>query len=309
MMFTSVLTKKVPNIHPIRVIGSGSFGYVFEAIDQTTKQRVALKRVEKVGKSLSREYEILMLVKDCDNVVRLLDFFYTKTNDQKTIQNLVLEYMEDNLENRIQAYIKLDKQFTDLSVKEISYQIFQGLQQIHSKQIAHRDLKPENILIDRNEKVKICDFGSSKIIDKNGKNTPYVVSRYYRAPELLLCITNYTQAIDVWSAGCIMAELVLREPLFQGRTEGDQLFQILKVMGSIKPKDAEELQKRISSSDIIIATFRQYKGIDLREKFRGIIKDLDNFIDLLQKCLVYIPENRITAAQALKHPFFKEIIV
>jgi serine/threonine protein kinase len=88
-------------------------------------------------------------------------------------------------------------------------------------------------LLSKEGVIKICDFGSSKVIDPNGKNTPYIVSRYYRAPELMLCLTKYTTAIDVWAAGCIMAELALLTPIFKGKTEGDQLFAIFRVLGSM----------------------------------------------------------------------------
>lgn len=89
------------------------------------------------------------------------------------------------------------------------------------------------MLLSKEGVIKICDFGSSKVIDPNGKNTPYIVSRYYRAPELMLCLTKYTTAIDVWAAGCIMAELALLTPIFKGKTEGDQLFAIFRVLGSM----------------------------------------------------------------------------
>lgn len=106
------------------------------------------------------------------------------------------------------------------------YQLLNGLAGIHSKKVAHRDLKPENILVSSCGKIKICDFGSSKIVNEKGLNTPYIVSRYYRAPELILCITKYSVEIDIWAAGCILAELFLLKPLFKGSTEGDQLFKI-----------------------------------------------------------------------------------
>lgn len=113
------------------------------------------------------------------------------------------------------------------------YQIFNGLEWLHSKKVCHRDLKPENILVSNKGLIKICDFGSSKILSEDGKNTPYIVSRYYRAPELILCITDYTTAIDIWAAGCIIAELFLMKPFLKGKTEGDQIFAAFKVLGSM----------------------------------------------------------------------------
>ena len=108
---------------------------------------------------------------------------------------------------------------------------------MHQNKIAHRDLKPENILLSKSGKIKICDFGHSKILDQNGKNTPFVVSRVYRAPELLLCITKYTTAIDIWSVGCILAELFILKPVFDGNTEGNQLFKIFRYLGSLSPHE------------------------------------------------------------------------
>lgn len=97
------------------------------------------------------------------------------------------------------------------------YQLLNGLNNIHKLSIAHRDLKPENVLISKDGIIKICDFGSSKVMDKTGKNTPYMVSRYYRAPELIMCITKYTEAIDIWAAGCILVELFTYDPIFKGK--------------------------------------------------------------------------------------------
>jgi len=113
------------------------------------------------------------------------------------------------------------------------YQILNGIKHAHAKMVAHRDLKPENILVSKKGNLKICDFGCSKIIDPKGKNTPYVGSMYYRAPELLMGISSYTTAVDIWSVGCIMAELALLTPFFVGENDGDQLFAILKILGSL----------------------------------------------------------------------------
>ena len=133
--------------------------------------------------------------------------------------------MDTNLENILEEHNKKSNHIPEQDIKvtlshiqDYMYQILNGLEYIHSKGISHRDLKPENILISESGHVKICDFGSSKVINPNGKNTPYIVSRYYRAPELILCITSYTTAIDIWAAGCILAELFLLHPFFKGRS-------------------------------------------------------------------------------------------
>lgn len=125
------------------------------------------------------------------------------------------------------------------------YQLLNGLKNIHAKDIAHRDLKPENVLLSKTGTVKICDFGSSKVIDPKGKNTPYIVSRYYRAPELILCLTKYSCAIDIWAVGCILAQLFLLQPIFKGSSEGDQLFAIFRTIGSLSNEEIKEYKQRV----------------------------------------------------------------
>ena len=150
--------------------------------------------------------------------MQILDFFYSRTDQNKLIQNIVFEYVEDNLENLLERTIKAKRHIDEFTIKKYLYQILNGLRSIHSKGIAHRDLKPENVLLSEQGTIKICDFGSSKQIDPQGKNTPYIVSRYYRAPELILCVTRYTTAIDVWATGCILAEMFTLQPIFKGKT-------------------------------------------------------------------------------------------
>jgi len=296
----------LPNYEIIKVVGSGSFGYVFEAWDHTNNKRVALKRIEKVGNQLSREYEILFELRDCDHIVKILDFYYSKTDSGKLIQNIVFEFMTDNLENMLQTYTSQKRIFTEHQVKSYVYQILEGLAFLHDKNIAHRDLKPENVLISEEGKIKICDFGSSKIIDPNGKNTPYIVSRYYRAPELILCVTKYTCSIDIWATGCILAELITREPIFQGKSEGDQLFAIFKVLGSPTQEEYDELSMMVPFDPKIFKEFKFYKRQTFKDKFY-YIQDYENLMDLLLKMFAYIPSQRITAAEALNHPFFKDV--
>lgn len=185
------------------------------------------------------------------------------------------------------------------------YQLLNGLKYIHDKKIAHRDLKPENVLLSKAGVIKICDFGSSKVLNQEGKNTPYIVSRYYRAPELILCLTNYTVSIDIWAAGCILAELILQVPFFKGKTEGDQLFKIFETMGSLSPHEKKEFKSMVVFDASLLDTFSEYKRKNLAEIF-SMVEDRKNLIDLLEKMLAYLPSKRISAEEAMKHPFFKE---
>lgn len=110
-------------------------------------------------------------------------------------------------------------------IKDFMRQILKGMAYVHAKGICHRDLKPENILRNKDGVVKICDFGSAKVLSPNGLNTPYIVSRYYRAPELILACSDYSNAIDIWAIGCILAEFLTKRPIFPGKTEGSQLIE------------------------------------------------------------------------------------
>jgi len=154
--------------------------------------------------------------------------------------------------------------------------------------------------------IKICDFGSSKVLDPKGKNTPYIVSRYYRAPELILCISKYSNSIDIWAVGCILAEIITRDPLFQGKSEGDQLFKIFEVLGSPTDKEFQELGKLVPYDKKIFKEFKKYPKKSLRNRF-SYIKDINNLLDLLNRTFEYNFHKRITASEALKHPFFDDI--
>ena len=181
----------LPDYVPLSLKGTGAFGYVIEAYDRKKDIRVAIKRTHKIGTKLSREYEILSELKDCKYIVKLLDVFYTNNDDNKIVQNLVLEFVPKSLEKYIEKF-KLEKKIIPIEkIKKIAKQLLTGLNYCHKKNIIHRDLKPENILFTEDEQVKICDFGSSKRIklEKNNntsktKSKTYIVTRYYRSPEL-----------------------------------------------------------------------------------------------------------------------------
>jgi serine/threonine protein kinase len=223
-----------PKLRPIRVIGNGAFGYVFEAIDLNRNCKVALKRTQKAGNVVSREFEVLTMLKEQANVVQLLDFFYTIDAQRRVIQNTVLEFCDNSLMDI------LDDHKNDLpmaSIKKYVREIFTGLENMHGLGICHRDLKPENILV-KDGAVKICDLGSSKILAKDQLNTPYVVSRYYRAPELILACNEYDFSIDIWATGCIIFELLLKTPMFPGESEGLQIVEMQQILG---PPSATEI--------------------------------------------------------------------
>ena len=214
------MNKHFPDYEPLSVIGSGVFGYVIEAYDRINDKRVAIKRTYKSGTKISREYEILKDLKSCQYIIELLDIFYTYTyinKEKKIIQNLVFEYIKYSLENYIKDFRDKEKFIPIINIKKIFKQILLGLEFCHNKKIIHRDLKPENILISEELNVKICDFGSAKYITENSSSTPFIVSRYHRPPELILGECKYNEKIDIFSAGCILAELLTLTPLFKGK--------------------------------------------------------------------------------------------
>ena len=298
----------VPDYEPISLRGSGAFGYVIEAYDRVHDNRVAIKRTHKVGTKVSREYEILSKIKDCEYIVKLVDAFYSVNDDGKVIQNLVFEYVNRSLESYMNDFVKAKKKIPIEKIKMISKQLLLGLDYCHKLNIVHRDLKPENVLLTDDEQIKICDFGSSKCIKEDTTSTPYIVSRYYRAPELILGKNNYNSKIDIFAAGCIIAELFTLSPLFPGRTEGLQLFEQMCLLG--KP-DINYFEKFYLPEN-----YKQYFNsikIDKVEDIYSIFdenhfykkSDMDLAADLIFNMLNWDEDKRFTAEQCLNHPFIK----
>jgi glycogen synthase kinase 3 beta len=298
----------IPDYEPISLRGSGAFGYVIEAYDRIHDTRVAIKRTHKVGTKLSREYEVLSQLKDCEYIVKLMDTFYSVNDDGKVIQNLVFEYVTRSLEAYMEDFRKKKKYIPINKIKQISKQHLLGLDYCHKKKIVHRDLKPENILFTQDERVKICDFGSSKCIKENTSSTPYIVSRYYRAPELILGKTNYDSKIDIFAAGCIIAELFSLTPLFPGKTEGLQIFEHMSILGN----PGKEYFSQFSLPKNYIDYFSGVKLCGIQD-FTKIIngdniyseEDAKNAADLILNMIKWDTEKRFTAEKCLQHPFLK----
>ena len=303
---------QVPQFTPIRVIGSGTFGTsysfnigcVIEAYDLINKKIVAIKRIQKTSKKVSREYKILLLLKGNPYAVQMQDIFYTE--EGKYVQNIVMEYLPNSLEDYIQTHINQRENIPLTSIKTIMHQVLVGLSSIHSKGISHRDVKPDNILLTKELGVKLGDFGSAKIIS-DSKNISHTMNKYYRPPEMLFGFSDYSTEVDVWSAGCVLAELFLKKPLFPGKNEGTQIFELLVILGTPSKEDKEYLYRNLTKGlKKKFERIEEYKAIDFKELLpkQYPTTALNLVSDLLSKMLTWNPTKRIDAKTASNHSFF-----
>ena len=168
------------------------------------------------------------------NCVEMRQSFYTNGDKPEEVYlNVVMDYIPDTAYRVMKQYLKIKQMVPNLLVKLYSYQLLRSIAYIHAKGICHRDIKPQNILVDTNSHIlKLCDFGSAKQLIRGEPNVSYICSRYYRAPELIFGNSNYGTYIDVWSVGCVIAELMLGQPIFPGESGVDQLVEIIKILGT-----------------------------------------------------------------------------
>jgi len=284
-----------------KIVGNGSFGVVFQTKLIPSGEDAAIKRVLQDKRFKNRELQIMRIVKH-PNIVELKAFYYSNGERQKdeVYLNLVLEYVPETVYRASRYFNKLKTVMPMIEVKLYIYQLFRSLAYIHSQGICHRDIKPQNLLLDPSTGIlKLCDFGSAKILVENEPNVSYICSRYYRAPELIFGATNYTPKIDVWSTGCVMAELMLGQPLFPGESGIDQLVEIIKVLGTPTRE-----QIRTMNPNYMEHKFPQIKPHPFSKVFR---KAPAEAIDLITKLLEYTPTQRLSAVEAMCHPFFDEL--
>jgi serine/threonine protein kinase len=182
-------------------------------------------------------------------------------------------------------------------MKKIIRSIAEGIAVLHSNNIIHRDIKPSNILIDERGNVKIGDFGSSRVYNSETRQmTPLVGTKWYKAPEMLFGLKEYSSAVDIWSFGCLIAEMILFEPLFPGQTDFEMVNYIVDFLGYSK-YDEELFAPKI---EIV------FKTVDVVEKLCRTFEYVDNtLVDLVGKMLVMIPDKRISISEILKHPFLE----
>lgn len=283
------------------VIGTGSFGVVFQAKCRETGEIVAIKKVLQDKRYKNRELQIMHML-DHPNIVALKHCFFSTTDREEIYLNLVLEFVPETVNRTARQYNRMDQHMPLIYVKLYTYQICRALAYIHNCiDICHRDIKPQNLLVNpHTHQLKLCDFGSAKMLVKGEPNISYICSRYYRAPELIFGATEYTTAIDLWSTGCVMAELLLGQPLFPGESGVDQLVEIIKVLGT---PTREEI--RCMNPNYTEFKFPQIKAHPWHKVFQKQLPP--EAVDLVSRFLQYSPNLRCTALEACIHPFFDEL--
>ena len=288
-------------------IGQGAYGVVFKAIDKKTKEQVALKKLfgafqdEVDSQRTFREVMLLQELNGHDNIIRLLNVIKAE-NDLDLY--LVFDYMEADLFNVIRANI-----LQDIHKKFIIYQILKAIKFIHSADIIHRDLKPSNIFINSDCHVKLGDFGLARTLGHNphiqNMVTEYVATRWYRAPEMILAAQKYGKPIDMWSVGCILYELLVGTPLLPGKSTKEMMKMMFGVTGFPDRKEYNEVKneckiQHIDYDDLLQEKIKKKKNI--LQMVSGSTHD-EVAIDLLLKLLVFNPKKRLTAEEALEHPY------
>jgi len=291
---------------PTRILGTGAYASVCEAINKKTGKTVAIKKNKGVFQDLSDAKRILREIKlmahfDHDDIVGLLGVIPPEDEEIETFDEvyLILEKMEVNL-----AKVIRHQKLTNRHYQFFVYQMLRGLKYIHSAGVIHRDLKPENILINGSDcNLKITDFGLARGVYKENMDlTEYVVTRWYRAPEVMCSARQYDEKVDLWSVGCIFAELLRRKPLFPGGNHIDQLKMIFSILGTPEPDSLNWI--KTPEAKMWVKRMAPSKGRNLKKMFSTASADA---LDLLTKMLELDPGKRIGVEDALAHPYLKEL--
>ena len=285
-----------------QVVGSGSFGVVYQATVSETGETVAIKKVFQDKRYKNRELSIMQELNH-PNVIKLRHHFYTSGDKEDEVYlNCVMDYVPDTLSRIIRQYNKSKITMPKLIVKLYAYQLLKSINYINTIGICHRDIKPQNVLVDPNTHLlKLCDFGSAKRLIKGEPNIAYICSRYYRAPELIFGATDYTTQVDVWSIGCVIAEMILGIPLFPGESASDQLVEIIKILGT--PTKTQILAMNNEATEL---KFPNIKPFPWSKIFKNKQYE-EGITELLSILLVYDPKIRSKPIKALAHSYFDEL--
>jgi mitogen-activated protein kinase 3 len=293
----------------IKPIGQGAYGIVCSAVDNVTGENVAIKKIANIidnevdCKRTLREMRLLRHFRH-ENVIGIKDVYVPAADGPRGFSDVytVTELMDTDLHQLIAS----NQGLSDEHCQYFLYQILRALKHIHSASVLHRDLKPSNILVNGNCDLKICDFGLARVADLSddeNKLTAYVATRWYRAPENIIQSRKYGPAVDMWSVGCILAEILGRRPLFPGRDHVHQLAMVIAVTGTPEPSDLAHIQLA-NARRHIEENYPNVPPRPLGELFPGASPAL---LDLLGKMLVFNPTKRITVDDALEHKYLADL--
>ncbi|KAI5121325.1 hypothetical protein M0805_003792 [Coniferiporia weirii] len=295
-------SRSVYSYERLNQIEEGSYGVVFRARDRQSGDIVALKKLklddEKYGFPITalREINALIACKH-DNVVGIREVVVGETLTQVFI---VMDFIEHDLKSLLTL---MPQPFLQSEIKTLLLQLLSAVSHCHKNWILHRDLKTSNLLMNNRGTIKVADFGLARRFGDPvgvGGMTQLVVTLWYRAPEILFGATTYTTAVDMWSVGCIFGELLLKEPIFQAKNEMELISMIFKLLSPPTSSSWPGYASLPLSKTLILPTFHSPQ---FRHKFPYMTAA---GIDLLSKMLTYDPDQRISAADALQHPFFSE---
>lgn len=291
------------------LLGQGTYGKVYKAKHLHTGKVVALKKTilgpddEGVPPTTLREVSILRSLKS-PYVVRLEEVLHSSHQGPQPVLFLVFEYLDHDLKQYMVAKQARNVGLDPTLVKHFCYQILMGLKYCHANSIMHRDLKPQNLLIDlKAETIKLADFGLGRVFTMPvSKYTHEVVTLWYRAPEILLGTRYYSTGVDIWSVGCILAEMIMGRPVFCGESELEQLLAIFRVLGTPNDTTWPDVSALRDWHD-----YPQWQPKDLVTAIPGLDKLGPHGVELFQNMVQLVPDERISAIDALKSPYFDDI--
>jgi serine/threonine protein kinase len=289
-------------------VGSGAYGVVAAARDTTTDEVVAIKKIERAfehqvfTKRTLRELKLLRTLKH-ENIINLKTILRPLDTSNFDEIYCIFELMETDLASIIKSPQPLSEEHCQFFL----YQILRGLKYIHSRNVIHRDLKPRNLLVNSNCDLKICDLGLARcdfttLNRQTAAMTDYVATRWYRAPEVILTWEKYTKAIDMWSVGCIFAELMGRQPIFPGIDSSNQIQLIVDILGY--PEDNVIDKIRSEKAKSYIQKLPKRKSSDFSILFPHARKD---GLELLTELLKFNPSDRFTVNDAIQHSYLSSL--
>ena len=289
----------------LRLLGQGSYGVVFEAFERKSGKCVAVKRIDRLFDSVTHTKRVLREIRllsrlHHENITNLIDIAATTSFKDFNAIYIAMDLMDTDLCELMEktSQLRIDHH------RFIIYQIARALKYMHSANVVHRDIKPGNLFIDSLTRVKIGDFGLARVVDD-----PYapdlqneaILTRWYRAPEVLLNMKNYGSPMDIWSVGCVLAEMMLGRVLFQGQSNINMLTLMVEVLGSPTNRDFQEITNPSARK------FMDALPVHGSGCFDELFKSYDpDEVDLLRRMLTWNPERRITVEEILRHQFLQQ---